>query len=70
MVVEVHGNLEVALRTLSRQVILDGIYKQLKVHQIAKPSEKRRFKKHLAERRRLRNVGRKAWYREARYGGV
>ncbi len=66
MIVGVHGNLEIALRNLSRKMQADGLDRQLKVHQIPKPSEKKKFKEHLAKRRRLRNQGRKVRYREAR----
>jgi ribosomal protein S21 len=70
MIVEVFGNnVDVAFKRLGKKMQADGIDRQLKIHQIPKPSEKRKLKEHLAERRRLRNQGRKAWYREARREG-
>ena len=63
-------NLDAALQILARKKLVDGIERALKIHEIAKPSSRRKFKFYLAERRRLRNKtrneGRKARYVEAR----
>jgi len=66
VIVIVSSTLEAAITTLNQKMKGDGIDKQMKINQIAKPSEKIKFKKFLAERRRLRNAGRKAHYAEAR----
>lgn len=55
MIVFVSGNFDSALQILARKRAADGIDRALKIHQIAKPSSRRRFKLYLAERRRLRN---------------
>jgi len=54
----VQGNLDAALRILARKRATDGVDRALKIHEIAKPSSRRRFKEHLAGRRRLRNLAR------------
>ena len=55
-----------AIRGLAKKMASSGLERELKVRSIPKKSVRRRFKEHLSERRRLRNVGRKPRYVEGR----
>ena len=63
MIVEVHGNLEGAIRTLKRKLAADGIDRETKINQIPKRSSRRRFKAFLAERRKRRDQAKRKWGR-------
>ena len=53
--IPVRGSLDIALKILDRKLLNDGVTRELKVHAIPKPSERKRFKKFLAARRKLRD---------------
>ena len=55
MTVIVSGALDAALQNLNRKMKIDGIVRELKIHQIPKRSSRRKFKAFLAERRRVRD---------------
>ncbi len=63
----IDNNVEKAIRVLKRQLIKEGVFRQLKEKRWAeKPSDKRRRKQRQAARRLRRQVSRARARREAR----
>ena len=63
----IDNNVEKAIRVLKRQLIKEGVFRQLKETRWAeKPSDKRRRKERQAARRLRRQVSRARARREAR----